>query len=175
MLTTNPNNFFKTERYSDDSVLSIINLKVDICETHLIVSKPILLMARTECWSQTVERVMSETMSLEAAAAPSSCSRSEFQAQRAKLEALLREASRATIQGDIETAGERQRAEMTLESEVEQRLQRLILRAKGMVSEEMLVRHQREIPVDEIPDYAVTHLLVELGEKELQRHASVAP
>jgi len=36
------------------------------------------------------------------------------------------------------------------------------------VSEEMLVRHQREIPVDEIPDYAVTHLLVELGEQELR-------
>jgi len=54
-------------------------------------------------------------------------------------------------------------------------LQRLILRAKGMVSEEMLVRHQREIPVDEIPDYAVTHLLLELGEQELQRHTSTKP
>jgi hypothetical protein len=32
----------------------------------------------------------------------------------------------------------------------------------------MLVRHQREIPVDEIPDYAVTHLLAQLGEQELQ-------
>ena len=118
---------------------------------------------------------MLEARSWEAAAAPPSCSRSEFQAQRAKLEALLREASRAAVQGDIETAGERRRAEMTLESEVEQRLQRLILRAKGMVSQEMLERHQREIPVDEIPDYAVTHLLVELGEQELQRHASVLP
>ena len=57
---------------------------------------------------------------------------------------------------------------MALAQDVEHRLQRLILRAKGMVSEEMLVRHQREIPVDEIPDYAVTHLLAELGEKELQ-------
>ena len=64
---------------------------------------------------------------------------------------------------------------MSLESDVEQRLQRLILRAKGMVSEEMLVRHQREIPVDEIPDYAVTHLLLELGEQELQRHTSTKP
>lgn len=118
---------------------------------------------------------MSETMSWEAAASVSHCSRSEFQAQRTRLEALLRESSRAAIQGAIETAGERRVAEMTLESEVEQRLQRLILRAKGMVSEEMLLRHQREIPVDEIPDYAVTHLLVELGEEELQRHASVAP
>ena len=42
----------------------------------------------------------------------------------------------------------------------------MIARAKGMGSEEMLVRHQREIPVDEIPDYAVTHLLAELGEQE---------
>lgn len=122
-----------------------------------------------------MELMMLETRSWEAAAAPASCSRSEFQAQRAKLEALLREASRAAVQGDIETAGERRRAEITLESEVEQRLQRLILRAKGMVSQEMLERHQREIPVDEIPDYAVTHLLVELGEQELQRHASVLP
>ena len=118
---------------------------------------------------------MSDSMSWEAAAPLSHCSRSEFQAQRAKLESLLREASRAALQGDAGSAGERRRAEMTLESDVEQRLQRLILRAKGMVSEEMLVRHQREIPVDEIPDYAVTHLLLELGEQELQRHTSTKP
>jgi hypothetical protein len=54
------------------------------------------------------------------------------------------------------------------EPEIEQILQRVIVRAKGMVSEEMLARHQREIPVDEIPDYAVTHLLAELGEQELR-------
>ena len=54
---------------------------------------------------------------------------------------------------------------MTLERDIEHRLQRLILRAKGMGSEEMLAQHRREIPVDEIPDYAVTHLLVELGEQ----------
>jgi len=114
-------------------------------------------------------------MSWEAAAPLSNCSRSEFQAQRAKLESLLREASRAALQGGSVSAGERRRAEMTLQTDVEQRLQRLILRAKGMVSEEMLVRHQREIPVDEIPDYAVTHLLLELGEQELQRHTPTKP
>ena len=118
---------------------------------------------------------MSDSMSWEAAAPLSTCSRSEFQAQRAKLESLLREASRAALQADAVSAGERRRVEMSLESDVEQRLQRLILRAKGMVSEEMLVRHQREIPVDEIPDYAVTHLLLELGEQELQRHTATKP
>ena len=96
------------------------------------------------------------------------CSRGEFKAQRDKLESLLREASKAALsQADV-PAAERRRAETTLERDVEHRLQRLILRAKGIVSEEMLVRHQREIPVDEIPDYAVTHLLVELGEQELR-------
>ena len=60
---------------------------------------------------------------------------------------------------------------MKLERDIEYRLQRLILRAKGMVSEEMLVQHRRGIPVDEIPDYAVTHLLVELGEQELRSGA----
>ena len=96
------------------------------------------------------------------------CSRGEFKAQRDKLESLLREASKTALsQADV-PAAERRRAETTLERDVEQRLQRLILRAKGIVSEEMLVRHQREIPVDEIPDYAVTHLLVELGEQELR-------
>ena len=118
---------------------------------------------------------MSDSVSWEAAAPLSNCSRSEFQAQRAKLESLLREASRAALQGGSVSAGERRRAEMTLQTDVEQRLQRLILRAKGMVSEEMLVRHQREIPVDEIPDYAVTHLLLELGEQELQRHTPTKP
>ena len=99
------------------------------------------------------------------------CSRSEFQAQRAKLESLLRDAGRAALQNADVSAGERRTAEMTLERDIEHRLQRLILRAKGMVSEEMLVQHRREIPVDEIPDYAVTHLLVELGEQELRRGA----
>ena len=100
-----------------------------------------------------------------------SCSRSEFKAQRAKLEALLRDAGRAALQNDDGSAGERRTAEMTLEQDIEHRLQRLILRAKGMVSEEMLVQHRREIPVDEIPDYAVTHLLMELGEQELRSGA----
>ena len=97
------------------------------------------------------------------------CSRSEFKAQRDKLESLLREANKAAIQGAEVPVADRRNAEMALEQDVEHRLQRLILRAKGMVSEEMLVRHQREIPVDEIPDYAVTHLLAELGEQELQK------
>ncbi len=96
------------------------------------------------------------------------CSRGEFEAQRNKLESLLRDAGKTTLsQADVPVA-ERRRAEMTLERDVEERLQGLILRAKGIVSEEMLVRHQREIPVDEIPDYAVTHLLVELCEQELR-------
>jgi len=96
------------------------------------------------------------------------CSRSEFQAQLAKLESSLRDAGRTALQKAIVSAGERLTAEMKLERDIEHRLQRLILRAKGMVSEEMLVQHRREIPVDEIPDYAVTHLLVELGEQELR-------
>ncbi len=96
------------------------------------------------------------------------CSRGEFKAQRDKLESLLRDASKTALsQADVPVA-ERRRVEMTLERDVEERLQGLILRAKGIVSEEMLVRHQREIPVDEIPDYAVTHLLVELCEQELR-------
>ena len=96
------------------------------------------------------------------------CSRIEFQAQFAKLESLLRDAGRAALQNADVSAGERRTAEMALERDIEHRLQRLILRAKGMVSEEMLVQHRREIPVDEIPDYAVTHLLVKLGEQELR-------
>ena len=100
-----------------------------------------------------------------------SCSRSEFQAQRAKLEARLRDAGRSALPNADGSAGERRTAEMTLERDIEHRLQRLILRAKGMISAEMLVQHQREIPVDEIPDYAVTHLLVKLGEQELRSGA----
>ena len=83
----------------------------------------------------------------------------------------MRGAGRAALQNADVSAGERRTAEMTLERDIEQRLQRLILRAKGMVSEEMLVQHRREISVDEIPDYAVTHLMVELGEQELQSGA----
>ena len=111
---------------------------------------------------------MAKPTSVELLATQGACSRSEFQAQRAKLEALLRDAGRAALQSADVSAGERRTAEMRLERDIEHRLQRLILRAKGMVSEEMLVQHRREIPVDEIPDYAVTHLLVELGEQELQ-------
>ncbi len=69
------------------------------------------------------------------------------------------------------SAGDRRTAEMTLERGIEHRLQRRILRANGMVSEKMLVQHRREIPVDEIPEYAVTHLVVELGEQELRSGA----
>ena len=98
------------------------------------------------------------------------CSRSQFKAQRDKLESLFREAKKAAFQHVEVPAADQRRAELALEQDIEHRLQGLILRAKGMVSEEMLVRHQREIPVDEIPDYAVTHLLAELGEQELQNN-----
>ena len=115
---------------------------------------------------------MAKSTSVDQPSSQAACSRSEFQAQRAKLEALLRDAGRAALQSADVSAGERRTAEMTLERDIEHRLQRLILRAKGMVSEEMLVQHRREIPVDEIPDYAVTHLLLELGEQELRSGAS---
>jgi hypothetical protein len=114
---------------------------------------------------------MAKATSVDLLSPQEACSRSEFQAQRARLEALLRDAGRAALQDVDASAGERRTAEMTLERDIEHRLQRLILRAKGMVSEEMLVQHRREIPVDEIPDYAVTHLLVELGEQELRSGA----
>jgi hypothetical protein len=114
---------------------------------------------------------MAKATSVDLLSPQEACSRSEFQAQRAKLEALLRDAGRAALKNVDASAGERRTAEMTLERDIEHRLQRLILRAKGMVSEKMLVQHRREIPVDEIPDYAVTHLLVELGEQELRSGA----
>ena len=114
---------------------------------------------------------MAKPASANLPSAQGACSRSEFQAQLAKLESLLRNAGRAALPNADVSAGERRTAEMTLERDIEHRLQRLILRAKGMVSEEMLVQHRREIPVDEIPDYAVTHLLVELGEQELRSGA----
>ena len=114
---------------------------------------------------------MAEPTKVDFLSAQGACSRSEFQAQRAKLESLLRDAGRAALQNADVSAVERRTAEMMLERDIEHRLQRLILRAKGMVSEEMLVQHRREIPVDEIPDYAVTHLLVKLGEQELRRGA----
>lgn len=91
------------------------------------------------------------------------CSRGQFREQCEKLEMMLRAASQSADKSvDSRLVGGRQ------EPEIEQILQRVIVRAKGMVSEEMLVRHQREISVDEIPDYAVTHLLAALGEQELQ-------
>ena len=114
---------------------------------------------------------MAKPTSAHLLSAQGACSRSEFRAQLAKLESLLRDAGKAALQDADVSAGERRTAEMTLERDIEHRLQRLILRAKGMVSEEMLVQHRREIPVDEIPDYAVTHLLVELGEQELRSGA----
>ena len=115
---------------------------------------------------------MAKPTTVDLLSAQGACSRSEFQAQRAKLESLLRDAGRAALQNADVSAVERRMAEMMLERDIEHRLQRLILRAKGMVSEEMLVQHRREIPVDEIPDYAVTHLLVKLGEQELRRGAA---
>ena len=114
---------------------------------------------------------MANATSVDLLISEASCSRSEFQAQRSKLAALLRDAGRAALQNVDGPEGERRTAEMTLERDIEHRLQRLIVRAKGMISEEMLVQHRREIPVDEVPDYAVTHLLVELGEQELRSGA----
>ena len=114
---------------------------------------------------------MANATSVDLLISEASCSRSEFQVQRAKLEVLLRDAGRVALQNVDGSEGERRTAEMTLERDIEHRLQRLIVRAKGMVSEEMLVQHRREIPVDEIPDYAVTRLLAELGEQELRSEA----
>ena len=93
------------------------------------------------------------------------CSRSQFMAQRDKLAKRMRTAVKEASHKSPE---QMKRDDVSLERDIEQRLQRLIVRAKGIVSEEMLLRHQREIPVDEIPDYAVTHLLAHLGEQELQ-------
>ena len=114
---------------------------------------------------------MAKPKSANLQSAHGACSRSEFQAQLAKLESSLRDAGRTALQKADVSAGERLTAEMKLERDIEHRLQRLILRAKGMVSEETLEQHRREIPVDEIPDYAVTHLLVDLGEQELRSGA----
>jgi hypothetical protein len=99
------------------------------------------------------------------------CSRTEFQAQRERVADLLRDAGRAALRDAAVADGDLRRAEISLEQDVARRLQQLILRAKGIVSEEILARHQREIPVDEIPDYAVTHLLLELSERELRSRA----
>jgi len=99
------------------------------------------------------------------------CSRTEFQAQRERVADLLRDAGRAALRNSAVADDDLRRAEVSLEQDVARRLQQLILRAKGIVSEEILVRHQREIPVDEIPDYAVTHLLLELSERELRSGA----
>ena len=96
------------------------------------------------------------------------CSRSLFTAQRDKLAKLMRNSVSEAVPASGESPEQVKRDEVLRERHIEQRLQRLIVRAKGIVSEEMLVRHQREIPVDEIPDYAVTHLLAQLGEQELQ-------
>ena len=96
------------------------------------------------------------------------CSRSLFTAQRDKLAKLMRNSVSEAAPASGKSLEQVKRDEVLRERHIEQRLQRLIVRAKGIVSEEMLVRHQREIPVDEIPDYAVTHLLAQLGERELQ-------
>ena len=97
------------------------------------------------------------------------CSRSLFAAQRDKLAKLMRSSICEAVPASSQSPEQVRRDELLRERDIEQRLQRLIVRAKGIVSEEMLVRHQREIPVDEIPDYAVTHLLAQLGEQELQQ------
>jgi hypothetical protein len=110
---------------------------------------------------------MSDLRYLENVIPSNLCSRSQFKEQCDKVAAMLRDASeRRGASGDALQVADR--TEYPREPEIEKILQRVIVRAKGMVSEEMLVRHQREIPVDEIPDYAVTHLLVELGEQEAQ-------
>ena len=96
------------------------------------------------------------------------CSRSLFSAQRDKLATLMRNSVSVAVPASGKSPEQLKREESLRERDIEQRLQRLIVRAKGIISEEMLVRHQREIPVDEIPDYAVTHLLAQLGEQELQ-------
>jgi len=95
------------------------------------------------------------------------CSRSQFAAQRDKLAKRMRTAGHEAVTVASQSSEAARRDEVSLERDIELRLQRLIVRAKGIVSEEMLVRHQRDIPVDEIPDYAVTHLLAQLGEQEL--------
>ena len=110
---------------------------------------------------------MSDLRYLENVIPANLCSRSQFKEQCDKVEAMLRAASKH-IGTSSNASKVVDRPEDQLEPEIEKILQRVIVRAKGMVSEEMLVRHQREIPVDEIPDYAVTHLLVELGEQEAQ-------
>ena len=102
---------------------------------------------------------------------PDHCSRSEFQAQLERVEGLLRDAGRAAMKEYAVADDELRRAEISLEQDVDRRLQHLILRAKGIVSEEFSMRHQREIPVNEIPDYAVTDLLLELGKREVRRAA----
>ena len=96
------------------------------------------------------------------------CSRTLFTAQRDKLASLMRSSVCQAVPASGKSPEQVKRDELLRERDIEQRLQRLIVRAKGIVSEEMLARHQREIPVDEIPDYAVTHLLAQLGEQELQ-------
>ena len=111
---------------------------------------------------------MSQPTSIELLSSEETCSRSEFKTQVAMLEAQLRDASRAALQKADLSDVERRRGEIMLERDVDHRLQRLILQAKGIISEEMLMQHRREIPVDEIPDYVVTDLLLELGERELR-------
>lgn len=119
-------------------------------------------------WSQS----MSNSSIVESILPSDQCSRTEFQAQRERVADLLRDAGRAALRdAAVADDDDLRPAEVSLEQDVARRLQQLILRAKGIVSEEILVRHQREIPVDEIPDYAVTHLLLELSERELRSGA----
>ena len=73
---------------------------------------------------------MAKPTTVDLLSAQGACSRSEFQAQRTKLESLLRDAGRAALQNADVSAGERRTAEMTLERDIEHRLQRLILRQR---------------------------------------------
>ena len=132
----------------------------------LILGKPLRPQHRT-CSSNKLERLMADLRYLESVIPADMCSRSQFQAQYDKLEAMLRAVGQAdALEGSASKSVNR--SGNGREPEIEKILQRVIVRAKGMVSEEMLIRHQREIPVDEIPDYAVTHLLADLGEQEVQ-------
>ena len=110
---------------------------------------------------------MADLRYLESVIPADRCSRSQFKAQYDKLEAMLRAVGQ-TDSLESSACTSVTRSGNGGEPEIEKILQRVIVRAKGMVSEEMLIRHQREIPVDEIPDYAVTHLLADLGEQEVQ-------
>ena len=132
----------------------------------LVLGKPLRPQHRTNSDNE-LEQLMADLRYLESVIPADMCSRSQFKAQYDKLEAMLRAVGQTdSLESSASTSVTR--PGNGGEPEIEKILQRVIVRAKGMVSEEMLIRHQREIPVDEIPDYAVTHLLADLGEQEVQ-------